>query len=274
MDRYDEVDMYSGLAAMHWSAYDDPSWDHDFYKQVVEQAGGLALDVACGAGRLMRRYLKDGLAVEGVDSSADMLAVCRQRAEAEGLSPVLYCQPMQELDLPKRYDCIYVPCGSWTCVVGRDNAQEALRRFYEHLRPGGVLAFNVYWGDWGDYDYSNPEKERVYPGEWKPHVVKELGGERRLVVDRRTTGVDPVEQLSCEERRYRLMDGETLLGEEVHAGQNHWYFKAEVVTMLQLAGFADIEVTGDYTGIPFGAEHTDAIVFVCRKAGGVSRASG
>ena len=77
MEQFDEVDMYSGLAAMHWSAYDDLSWDHDFYKQVVEQAGGLALDVACGAGRLLRSYLHAGLTVEGVDSSADMLAMGR-----------------------------------------------------------------------------------------------------------------------------------------------------------------------------------------------------
>lgn len=265
---FDEVDMYSGLAALHWSAYDDPAWDHDFYKQVVQQAGGLALDVACGAGRLLRRYLQAGLAVEGVDSSADMLAVCRRKAEAEGLTPVLYCQPMQALDLPKRYDCIYVPCGSWTCVVGRENAQEALRRFHEHLRPGGVLAFNTYWGDWGDFDYNAPDKPRVYPTEWAPHVVKELGGDRRLVVDRRLMGIDPVEQLGCEERRYRLMEGETLAREEIHAGQNHWYFKAEVEMMLRAAGFADIQVTGDYTDEPFGPQHTGTIVFVCRKAGG------
>ena len=169
---FDETDMYSGLAALHWSAYDDPAWDHDFYKRIVEQSGGLALDVACGAGRLLRRYLQAGLAVEGVDSAADMLAVCRQKAEAEGLSPVLYCQPMQALDLPKRYACIYVPCGSFTCVIGQENALEALRRFHRHLLPGGVLAFNAYFGDWGDYDYNKPEQERVYPSEWKPHVVK------------------------------------------------------------------------------------------------------
>lgn len=262
---FDEVDLYSGLAALHWSAYDEPSWDHDFYKRIVEQTGGLALDVACGAGRLLRRYLKAGLAVEGVDSAADMLAVCRQKAAEESLSPVLYCQPMQALDLPKRYDCIYVPCGSFTCVTGQANALEALRRFHDHLRPGGVLAFNAYWGDWGDYDYTNPEKTRVYPSEWVPHVVKELGGARRLVVERRLTAVDPVDQLSCEERRYRLMDGETLLEEEVHAGQNHWYFMKEMLLMLRIAGFDDIQVTGDYTGETFGPQHTGTIVFVASR---------
>ena len=32
---FDEIDMYSGLAALHWSAYDEPTWDHDFYKRIV-----------------------------------------------------------------------------------------------------------------------------------------------------------------------------------------------------------------------------------------------
>lgn len=99
------------------------------------------------------------------------------------------------------------------CGAGR-----LLRR---HLLPGGVLAFNVYWGDWEDFDYNDPSKERVYPREWRPHVVKELGGPRRLVIERRITGVDPVEQVASEERRYRLYDGEDLLAEEVQAGQNH-----------------------------------------------------
>ncbi len=46
----------------------------------------------------------------------------------------------------------------------------------------------------------------------------------------------------------------------------HWYFKAEVEMMLRAAGFADIQVTGDYTDEPFGPQHTGTIVFVCRKA--------
>ena len=54
MITFDERDLYTGLAALHWSAYDEPAWDHDFYKRVVEEVGGLALDVGCGAGRLLR----------------------------------------------------------------------------------------------------------------------------------------------------------------------------------------------------------------------------
>lgn len=264
MSTFDERDLYSGLAALHWWAYDEPSWDHDFYKAIIEQADGLALDVGCGAGRLLRSYLRAGLAVEGVDIAADMLAVCRDKAHAEGLQPVLYEQPMQALDLPKRYAAIIIPCGSFVCVMGRDNALEALRRLYFHLLPGGILAFNAYLPD---YDYSRPYDPSRYPTEWKPHVEKTYPEQpgRRLVVERRQTGVDPVEQIECEERRYRLYQDDQLVAEEVHAGQNHWYFKHEVLLMLRLAGFDDVAVKGDYTQEDFGPQHTGTVVFLAHK---------
>lgn len=268
MKTFDEIDLYSGLAALHWSTYDVPSKDYDFFKRIVEQTGGLTLDVACGAGRLLRPMLKAGLPVEGVDSSADMLAMCRQRAEAAGLAPVLYCQKLQALDLPKRYDCMYIPCGSFACVMGQDNAIEAMRRLYLHLRPGGVLAFNIYCADWEDFDYNNPTKERRYPTAWQPHEVKELGDGRRLVIERRVMDVDPVEQVVSEQRRYHLYDGDTLLQEEIHAGQFHWYFRKEMLLLLRMAGFTDVRVTGDYTDEDFGPQHTETMVFICRKPQG------
>jgi SAM-dependent methyltransferase len=57
-------------------------------------------------------YLQAGLDVDGCDISPDMLALCRDRAEREGLSPNLYQQAMHELDLPRRYRAIYV-CGGF-----------------------------------------------------------------------------------------------------------------------------------------------------------------
>lgn len=33
-----------------------------------------------------------------------MVALCREKAERDGLSPNLYVQPMHEIDLPRRYE--------------------------------------------------------------------------------------------------------------------------------------------------------------------------
>ena len=190
-----------------------------------------------------------------------MLAICRQAGAAAGLEPVLYEQPMQTLDVPGRFTTIYIPCGTFVSVMGRTNALETLRRCREHLEPGGTLVFNVFVTD---YDYSGKTEYGPYPGPWKEKAIKELGNGRRLVIHVRETGVDPLEQIWMEERRYRLYDGETLLQEEIHAGQGHWYMRNEVLWMLQLGGFEDVHVLGDYTEEPFGPEHS-AMVFVARR---------
>jgi len=113
---------WTGLAARVWdpSGGDDPQNDYPFIKRLLEQNPGTALDMGCGTGRLLLRYLKDGFDVEGMDTSADMLAILREKAAAQGLKqPTLYQGYMQELDLPRKYQVIYVPCGTYCLVTDR-----------------------------------------------------------------------------------------------------------------------------------------------------------
>ncbi|MCU0492883.1 MAG: class I SAM-dependent methyltransferase [Chloroflexaceae bacterium] len=261
---FNESELYSGLATLHWGNYHDNGWDHDFYKRVIERSGGPALELGCGGGRLLRAYRRAGLEVDGCDIAADMVETCRRNAEAEGLHPTLYCQAMQELDVPRRYRTIYIPCGSIVCVMGRRHAIEAMRRCHEHLHQGGTLAFNVFVPD---YDYSGRSPLPRPLGEWYRHHEVPLEGGRRLVIHRRPVAIDPVEQIEQEERRFELYDGETLLHSEVRAGQNHWYFKHEVLLMLELAGFHHVQVKGDYSDDDFGPQHRGTMVFLAHKGG-------
>jgi ubiquinone/menaquinone biosynthesis C-methylase UbiE len=82
-----------------------------YYQKLIERYGQPALDAGCGTGRLLLPYLRAGLDVDGSDISPDMLALCREKAEREGLSPGLYVQAMHELGLPRTYRTIFV-CGS------------------------------------------------------------------------------------------------------------------------------------------------------------------
>ena len=162
--KFDERDLYTGLSALHWATIStsDPRIDKSFYKGILEKAGRKALELGCGAGRLLLAFLQEGFDVQGVDISGDMLSVCRQHANAMGLDPVLYEQQMQQLDLPDQFNAIYIPCGGFQCVMGRRAALETLRRCHAHLEPGGILAFNVapahsfyYWG---------PKEIHAWPG--------------------------------------------------------------------------------------------------------------
>jgi SAM-dependent methyltransferase len=80
-----------------------------YFRRFVEE-GQPALDAGCGTGRLLAPCLRAGLDVDGCDASADMVALCRERARREGLEPTLFVQPLHEFDPPRRYRTI-VACG-------------------------------------------------------------------------------------------------------------------------------------------------------------------
>ena len=71
---------WSGLAATTWDDFagDEPNWDYYTSGSVIEQHPGRVLDVGCGTGRLLIPYLASGIDIEGVDSSGEMLSICRE----------------------------------------------------------------------------------------------------------------------------------------------------------------------------------------------------
>jgi SAM-dependent methyltransferase len=240
---------YTGLATVAWDLFsgEAPGPDHPFFRKLLEQNLGPALDVGCGTGRLLLPYLSAGLEVEGVDPTGDMLARCREKAEQRGLAPVLYRQSMETLDLPRRYRTIFVPCGTFQLVVDRDAAFEALRRFRRHLEPGGVLALTIF-NRW-------KEMESEELGEWKLRARGALPDGTELVKDAMTDRRDLIEQTLTVQVRCRLFQSERLLREQVCPTAERWYFKHEATLMLEKAGFRVTRVTGNYTDAPFTGEH-------------------
>jgi SAM-dependent methyltransferase len=261
MTNTNEAEMYNGLASYLWAAYDERGKDYEYFKRVVQQHHGLALDVGCGTGRLLRGMRRMGYEVEGVDIAEDQLAHCRRLAEADGLSVTLYHQAMQDLDLPKQYDAIIIPCSSLVCVMDRRQALEALRRMKAHLAPGGVLVFNLYLNE-------QTEAGDHYPTPWVSWTRLSMPHGQTLFVDRRVMSLDPIEQVARDECHYVLVDGSTrdspVIQEETRAGGYRWYTVNEARWMIELAGLTIEKITGDYTDTPLNAHHRAVMMFHTR----------
>lgn len=256
-----------GLVARDWAEFaTDGGKEAAYFKGIIEASGQPALDLGCGTGRLLIPLLQAGLDVDGCDYSQDMLDQCAARANKEGLSPQLYAQAMHELDLPRRYRTIFA-CG--TLGLGGDQrlTRKAIQRCYDHLRPGGVLAFDYSprWNDPPAWLSRLPEGRQALPQEWP------ASGERRLLSDgtelemtARTVAMDPLEEVATRQIRARLWRNGEMIQEEIHTQKVGDYNKNELVLMLEIAGFHGIQVNGNYSDKPATADDP-VLTFVARK---------
>ncbi|MGC4044057.1 MAG: class I SAM-dependent methyltransferase [Armatimonas sp.] len=141
---------YNGLIASTWDAHrpDAESWsDAVLYREIVKTYGEPVLDLGCATGRIVLPFLESGIDTDGVDNSPELLEICRQKAEARGLSPDLYQQDLIELDLPRRYRTIIGSSSVLQLVTEEPHAHQMMARLYEHLEPHGALiaAFSFEW---------------------------------------------------------------------------------------------------------------------------------
>jgi SAM-dependent methyltransferase len=225
-----------------------------------------ALEFACGTGRLLIPYLQAGLDVDGVDISDDMLALCRQRAEAHGLTPRLYRQAMHQLDLPRRYGMIYLYGGFGLGAGPRADDETALRRLREHLEPGGLLILDneVPYSDEHNWSYWTSDKRREIPQPWSEPGERRRGSDgSEYALSGRLSEVDPLAQrVVAQIRGHRWRDGE-LVEQDEHTIKMNVYFTNELRALLESAGFS-VRLTADYTNTEPTAD-SRFVVFLAQR---------
>ncbi len=131
------TDFYTGIVPEIYTALRGTTFDAGRYLDFVAEAGQPALELGCGDDGPFFELLRRGIDVDGVDSSQDMLDRCRARAGTENLRARTYCQPMQELSVPRTYRAIYLAGPTFNLLPDDDTAFRALQRMAAHLHPDG-----------------------------------------------------------------------------------------------------------------------------------------
>ena len=218
-----------------------------FYREFIDQHGGRVLDVGCGTGRLLLDYLSDGVDIEGVDNSPEMLHLCREKAGELGLTPTLYQQSMEDLDLPHHYRIIIVPSSSFQLVTDVDDARKTMGNIFRHLNPGGILIL--------PFMYLRQEGTPLDTG-W----VQDGEKERREVgvVIRRWSRAkyDLEKQLEHTETRFEtIVEGE-IISSEYHSRSpaTRWYTQEQARDLYLQAGFTDLQMYSEFSRDPPQAE--------------------
>jgi SAM-dependent methyltransferase len=138
------AEFYTGLVAEMYDALVSYRAPVGFYAELIRKSGEPALEIGCGTGHPMLDLIEQGLNVEGLDSSPDMLAICEARAQARGLRVSLHQQEMQTFMLPTRYRTIFFAGASFMLLPDLEDAARTLRRIRDHLEPGGQAIIPLY----------------------------------------------------------------------------------------------------------------------------------
>ena len=128
---------YTGLIADAYAPLRGTVISFEPFERFVRRSGEPALEIGCGHGEPLLDLVARGLDVTGLDSSADMLALCAADALRRGLKVDLIHSPMEQLDVRKHFRSIYFAGPTFQLVIDEILAGQALTCIAAHLEPNG-----------------------------------------------------------------------------------------------------------------------------------------
>lgn len=226
--------------------------DVEFYRDRLKGCRGRVLEPAVGNGRILTPLLEAGLVVDGIDSSPEMLSLCRRHCSERGLDPTLHEGEMQSFSLPERYEALIVPAGSFLLLEDRRDSLEALRRFREHLVPRGRLIMDLEFRTDFRLDHTSTKTFTTPDGDL-------------ITLESKLVEVDFLNQYTVVFLKYEKWRDGRLLETELQRFPLRWYGVEEFKFVLESEGFSEITVSAGYEHgkPPSSAEQT--LTFEARR---------
>ncbi len=103
---------------------------------------GITLDLACGTGSLTLELKKRGYDVYGVDNSASMLTVAKDKTYDAETDILFICQNMQNLDLYGTVNTVVCALDSINHLKSEEDILKTFKRVSLFMDPGGVFIFD------------------------------------------------------------------------------------------------------------------------------------
>ncbi len=141
--------------------------DVAFYVEEAVRSGGPVLELGVGTGRIAVPIAAVGISVVGVDTSAGMLEVARERAELAAVDVDLHQGDMREPPIEGKFPLVIVPFRSMLHMETNDDRRAALRAVAKHLAPGGRLVFDVFTPGADDIADTHGRWLEREPGIWE-----------------------------------------------------------------------------------------------------------
>jgi SAM-dependent methyltransferase len=239
--------------------------DVSFYVEAARKAGGPVLELGCGTGRVLLPTVRAGIEVTGLDSSANMLARCREKLLAEPPEvqrrATLVQGGLAEFNLERTFMLLTMPFRPFQHLLTVEQQLACLGAVRRHLAPGGRLIFDVF--------HVNPSS--VHDPAWLEE--KEDAPAARLPdgrIVRRTVRIaafHAVAQINDVQFCWYVTHTNGRREQFEWRVPLRYYYRFELEHLLVRAGLRPVALYGDFDASPYG-EDSPEMIFVAERNDG------
>jgi SAM-dependent methyltransferase len=140
-----------------------------FYVEEARKAGGPVVELGVGTGRIAVPIAQSGIDVIGVDTSPEMLEICRRAAEEAGVAQLVELRLGDLVDPPveERVRLVICPFRAFLHLTSDEVRLRALHAVREVLVPGGRFTFDVFAPGDEDIEETHGRWVEREPGIWE-----------------------------------------------------------------------------------------------------------
>lgn len=191
------------------------------------------LDLGCGTGSHALVLGKRGIDVVGVDRSADMINVARQKAAEMPADhrPSFVVADIGELRLAERFDVVLMMFAVLGYQRTNEEVSKALATARAHLDAGGLLAFDVWYGP-------------AVLSEGPSQRIKLVETDAKRIIRVASSNLDTRNHLCTVDYRLWALEGARLAEEVTESHPMRFFFPLELELFLDQAGFSLLRLGG------------------------------
>jgi len=118
----------------------------EVFEKYAEKKPKSILDIGCGTGGHIIPLAKRGYVLVGIDASPTMLRFAREKVDKLNLSVELCERDIRDFDLKRKFDSCLCMFAVLNYVTTNEGLLQSLRNIRSHLKDGGLLIFDFWYG--------------------------------------------------------------------------------------------------------------------------------
>jgi SAM-dependent methyltransferase len=233
------MQLYDPFARYYDADFRDYLDDVPFYLELARRSNGPLLEPMCGTGRVLLPLAEAGYSMTGIDVSAAMLQITRDRAAEAGLTERIDLREADicRMELPAaHYGLAFVAVNSFMHLTDVAQQLAALETIRRSLKKRGTLVIDLF----------NPNPTDIMREDGRLTLERSYQLDGRLVQKFVSIDSDAADQLSHVTYLYDESSHDGTLSRRTMQFSMRWFYRFEMEHLLARAGFVLRQVYGSY----------------------------